>query len=289
MHDTPTAGESPFADEHRGANASALGHYAAFAGHRARLTELVVRAAPASEPGSLCVLGAGNCFDLALDTIAKHYAQLHLVDVDEAALRRAADRQTPTVRSQITTHAPVDLSGMHHRLNRWARGELTPEELVTHTERTAVAVAERLDRTFDVVVSACMLSQMQLDVVQALGDRHPLLHAVSWTLTVAHLRTLAALTKNGGTALFATDVTGSPIFPLAEQYECEAGLSLLASLARDGRVFDFAHPGRIEALLHDDPALRAAFPSWTLADAWVWQNGPDMRFLVYGASLTRAR
>jgi hypothetical protein len=41
-------------------------------------------------------------------------------------------------------------------------------------------------------------------------------------------------------------------------------------------------------LLLDNPYLQRAFPSWTMKDAWVWSNGPDTKFLVYGAVLPRS-
>src|SRR5690606_20932541 len=145
----------------------------------------------------------------------------------------------------------------------------------------------KIGASFDVVVSACMLSQMQLDVVRGFGDQHRLFPVVSWTLSVAHFRSLAELTKPGGKALFATDLTEATIHPLAEHYAREEGLALVSAASRARRVFDFAEPHRLRSMLDDDPALLRAFPSWQLADAWVWQNGPATRFLVYGAVLPR--
>jgi hypothetical protein len=278
-------------DEHRTANASALGHYAAFAGHRERLTALVAGAAPASGAGTLCVLGAGNVFDLDLEILTQTYGEICLVDIDPAAVAGAIGRQTPEVRAKLRAVAPVDLSGLMDRIERWARRELTPVELMNHGERTASAV-RRLVNTesmngFDVVVSACMLSQMHLDVVRVLGETHPLFQAVRLTLSVAHLRTLAALTKVGGKVVFATDVTAATLYPLGDPPTANVGLELLNDATRSGNVFDFARPEQVRSLLDEDPALARAFPTWQLADAWVWQNGPTTRFLVYGAVLPR--
>lgn len=274
--------------DHLLANGSALGHYEAFKGHRERLTALVAGAAPPGALGSLCVLGAGNAFDLDLERLAQDYREVCLVDIDEAAVTRAVSRQSPVVRSKLRLAAPVDLSGLLHAAERWARFEVTAEEVAGHATKTARQVCTSVGATFDVVASTCIASQMQLDVVRAFGDRHPLFKVASWTLIVTHLRTLGELTKSGGKALLANDVTAAPLYPVDEHYGTNEGLTLLEAATRAGKIFDFADPRRIRGMLADDPYLKAAFPSWEMADAWVWQNGPTTRFLVYGAVLQRA-
>lgn len=276
------------AAEHVIANASALPHYDAFAEHRQRLTSLALAAAPPAGRGSLCVLGAGNCFDLDLEALAIHYGEVHLVDIDAAALQRAATRQTANVQQRLVCHAPVDVSGLLGPIERWARFEVTPDELVNHGASTAVSIQQRLGTSFDVVLSACMLSQMQLSVLHALGQEHRLFQAVRWTLNLTHFRTLAELTASGGISLFATDVTSDDIYPLQATYDTQSGLAALKAATQAGKVFDFAAPDAIAALLQDDPALRQAFSAAVWKDAWLWTNGPQARFLVYACQLSRA-
>lgn len=275
----------PVADQ-RAANASALGHYEAFSGHREKLTELALSRAPNAGGGTLCVLGAGNCFDLDVNRLAAAYGEIHLVDIDVPALRGTVDRHAPEVQAKLHVHGGVDLSGLLDRLDRWARGEITVEELTTHGDATARAVAQQLGRQFDVVLSACVLSQMQLSVVDGLGDGHRLIPVVSWTLTVTHFLTLAALTRSGGSALFATDITASPIYPSLAGAAKEDGLTLLNDAVRARKVFDFAEPGRVEEMMRDNPTLQAAL-GWQLTDAWTWDNGPHVTFLVYAVVMPR--
>jgi hypothetical protein len=274
------------AAEHIAANVSALAHYADFGTHRTKLTEHAIAAAPSDRRGTLCVLGAGNCFDLDLARLTTCYAQIHLVDIDEAAIDRAVERQDDAVRSRITTHPALDLSGLFECVQRWARLEVTPEELMAHASNASGSILKRLRQTFDVVLSACMLSQMQLSLVHALGDTHPLFQATRWTLNLTHFRTLAALTKPQGHALFATDVTASHLYPLTSN--AASALPLLDAAVRAHKVFDFADPTRLQALLSDDPVLRRALPSWAVNDAWLWTNGPDATFLVYICALARS-
>jgi len=275
------------AAEHISANASALDLYEAFDTHRRRLTAFALAAAPAGEKGSLCVLGAGNCFDLDLVALVARYDQVHLVDIDAMALQRAVARQPAPVQTRLVCHAPVDLSGLFEPIERWARFEVAPDDPPNIGASPAASVRQRLGPSFDVVLSACMLSQMQLSVLHALGQDHRLFQAVRWTLNLTHFRTLAELTKSGGTSLFATDVTSDHIYPLQDGYDTQGGLAALEAATQAKKVFDFADPVSVAALLQDDPVLKHAFSQATWRDAWLWTNGPLVRFLVYGCQLSR--
>ena len=274
------------ASEQALANQSALAHFSSFEAHRQRLTAFTLSAAQTAD-ATLCVLGAGNCFDLDLDALAGRYRAVHLVDLDAAALARAFARQQPAAKERIVLHAPLDLSGLLDRIDRWARFQVTPEELMSHADITAQQLREGLGGPFDVVLSACMLSQMQLSVLNVLGDRHRLFEAVRWTLNLTHFRTLAALTRPLGRALFATDASSGLLHPLDAILPDTDCVALLGELSQRGRVFDFADPTRIAPLLRDDPVLRGAFPPFAVSDAWLWSNGPETKFLVYASELQR--
>lgn len=267
------------------ANLSALPYFESFDEHRRRLTALTMAAAPPGDQGALCVLGAGNCFDLDLAALAERYAAVHLVDIDARALERTFERQDRGTQARLVLHGEVDLSGLLDRIDRWSRFQVTPEELMGHAPATAKRLSEQLGGPFDVVLSACMLSQMQLSVLNVLTDRHRLFEAVRWTLNLSHFRTLAALTRASGLALFATDVSSDRLHALAAEVDCRA---LLDELSSAGKVFDFADPKRLAALFRDDPVLREAFPPFAVKDAWRWSNGPETTFLVYSSELRRA-
>ena len=274
------------ASEQALANLSALPHFSSFDEHRQRLTALALAAAP--EPaGTLCVLGAGNCFDLDLDVLAARYEAVHLVDLDAGALERAFARQQPATRERLVLHAPVDLSGLLDRIDRWGRFQVTPEELMDHARSTAEALRVKVGGPFDVVLSACMLSQMQLSVLNVLSEQHRLFQAVRWTLNLTHFRTLAALTRPAGRALFATDVSSGALHAFDALAPATDFIALVEELAKKRQVFDFADPKRLAELLNDDPALRGAFRPFEVSDAWLWSNGPETKFLVYASELQR--
>jgi hypothetical protein len=273
-------------------NSNAAHQHEAFAGHRRQLTDLLMarpEAGVASAGGPrLCVLGAGNCGDLELERLASRYRSIHLVDIDADALERARARQSPSTRAVLVPVAPLDLSGLLQSLERWQQRQVTPDELLAQPERTALDIARALGGPFDVVVSACVLSQMHLSVRNVLTDAHPLFQAVSYTLNLTHLRTLSLLAQPGqGVALLVSDVATEQMAPLSGSRERGDFRALLEHLLRIGAVFDAVRPDRIVSIACDDPSLVRELGLSSIVDAWVWQNGPRRAFLVYALELPR--
>ncbi len=275
--------------EQRAANQSTLGEFQSFAPHRARLTTLVERLAQGKARPRLCVLGAGNCNDLELERLLGTYTEIHLVDLDGQTLERTADRLSAERKARIQRHAPLDLSGLLGRLDAWRQFAVSAEELQSLPERASDRIACALPGPFDVVLSACLLTQMQLAVLQALGDTHRLFAIARHTLNVVHLRSLAKLIGVGDTALLVSDVSSNQIVPLDTATTDGNELALLGELLASGDVIDAVNPALIAATLEDDPWLRRRATLSAPSEAWLWQNGPGSTFLVYASTLTRQR
>ena len=150
--------EQQFEDQ-RASNQSGLPHFDAFRGHREALTRLLGGAAR-GESERLCVLGAGNAFDLELEELLTRFAEVHLVDIDAAAVARARQRVPEGPRSRLLAHAPLDLSGMFQDIERWGRMQVTPQELMAAPAAGAKRIAAALPGPFDVVASTCLLTQL---------------------------------------------------------------------------------------------------------------------------------
>jgi hypothetical protein len=277
--------EQQFEDQ-RSSNASGLPHFDAFRGHREQLTRLLTEAAQGGGD-RLCVLGAGNAYDLELEQILMRFAEVHLVDIDRAAVDRARARVPEGPRSRLLAHAPLDLSGMFQDIERWGRMQVTPQELMAAPAAGAKRIAAALPGPFEVVASTCLLTQLQLSLLQLLGDTHQLFVALREFLTLTHLRTLAALTKPGGRALLITDLCEAAVFPAGRPRDDDDLGPLMQELVAKGHVIHSSHPGLIRATLDDDPVLKRAFGPSALSAPWLWQNGPERRFLVYGMTLPR--
>ncbi len=274
--------------EQLAANRSSADERDAFASHRTRVTELCLRGVePAAEP-ALCVLGAGNANDLDLERLARSYRAIHLVDLDGDALERAAARESAATRARLVLRAPVDVSGTLDRLERWASLRVTPEELARHPLDTASAVVTRLGGPFDVVLSACLLTPMQLAVTTVLGARHPLFEAVRYTVTLSHLSLLARLTAPGGRILLVTDLTSSDIAPDILGVPEDDLAKLLETLITRGDVFQVAQPALLREMAKDAP-LAAELELAAPREAWLWHNGATRTFLVYALEGRRSK
>ncbi|HEX2869743.1 MAG TPA: hypothetical protein VHP33_00780 [Polyangiaceae bacterium] len=274
-------------DEQRKANQSTRSLFDSYLEHRTQTTQLALDSARPGVSQTLCVLGAGNCLDLDLTKLAARFSAVHLVDIDRSALEGAVARQTPDVQARLVLHAPVDLSGLLDKLERWARLDTTEQELLQHHRKTSESLAARIG-SHDVVLSASCITQMQLSVLQALGDKHQLFDATRHVLGATHLHTLHALTKPGGRALLVTDVLSSTRFaPLAELPPDTNLLKLLTQLMSAEQMIYIARPGLFHMLQQQDPLLNQSSTLSAPLTAWVWQNGPHERFLVYAMALDR--
>lgn len=268
-------------------NASGASERESFTGHRNKLTGLLLERARSAE-SRLCLLGAGNANDVDLVALCEGYGEVHLVDLDPEALERAAASVPGPLASKLVRHAPIDVSGVLDKLERWGALRLTPEELMGNAEATGHQVLQSTGGPFDVVASTCLLTQIQLAPVVVLGDRHRLFEAVRHTITVTHQRVLHALTRPGGVGLLVTDVSADAIAPLPADDGKTDFRALVATLIAEGKVFQVAQPDLIRAIGRDDPVLAKGSKASPVLDAWLWDNGPNARFLVYAMELARS-
>jgi hypothetical protein len=272
-------------DEQRAANLSALPYFDSFASHRERLTALIDRHAPAA-PSRLCILGAGNAYDLDLARLATTWREIHLVDIDDAALGRAYARQSPATRARLFLHAPIDLSGLFERIDSWRQMMVTPSEMAAYADDASDRIAAILPARFDLVVSACVLTQMQLAMLTVLSSSHRLFEATRQLLNVMHLRTLSKLLSTGGRALLVNDITSSALCPRVSLATGDLN-AVMAEALRSGRCFYAAHPELLQWAGKVDPVLRRTAQLSSPIDVWRWQNGAEKSFLVYAMELRR--
>jgi hypothetical protein len=274
-------------EEQKQNNLSGLGHRQTFASHRAALSTLLGEEAARAPGQRLCVLGAGNCYDLDLPALSQAFAEVHLVDLDRAALERAWQAEPESVRARLVLHGPLDLSGLHAVLEDWKAMRVTPQALMTAPAATSKRIASALPGPFDVVVSACLLSQLQLALCGVLGDRHQLFEAVRQIQNLIHLRSVARLLAPGGRALIVSDVVSDLSYPLGALPQGADLIALTGELVRAGNVIYAVNPELISETAQLDPYLAHSVEVLPLRRAWLWQNGPQRSFLVYALPLRR--
>lgn len=266
------------------ANRASLKYFNDFAEHRRQHTNLILSSP--TKGGRICILGAGNCYDIDLQRIAEQFSEIHLVDIDQDAISGAKTRVIGAAAKKILLHAPVDISGVNKCLEDWRDLKVTPEVLLEFPELATTRLMNQLPGPFDCVVSSCLISQILLTYTNVMGERHPLLQAGLITLLVAHLRAMVTLTKPTGHALWLTDVSSNQIAPLSRSTPIESCPELLHQLAASKRVFTYLDPALICNLAQQDPYIAAQATIDESPKAWLWHNGPCRTFLVYALSLS---
>jgi hypothetical protein len=256
-----------------------------FAHHREQVTALV---AGAGEPGDrAAVLGAGNCNDLDLPALASRFGAIHLIDIDEEALRRARDRQLPATAASLILRAPLDLSGAWVDLSQYRSRRPTAAELSDILVASPERVARALPEKFDVVLSACILSQILHGCGVALGADHPDLGAVREAISLAHLRLLVQLVRPGGRGVLVTDTCSSLLYPsLEERFRRPSPRALLDELEEDGAVLAGTRRSAALAAFASDPVVAPLVGRVRPVEPWLWKMGP-LVLLVYAVVFER--
>ena len=262
-------------------NRDIRGLWERYRAHRERVTAEVLALAP-PEGGRLALLGAGNANDYDLEALSARYAEVHLVDLDPAALARATGRQSPGARARLRTHAPVDLSGLYRQLDRGR----VPDFAALVSAGTA-EVLRQLPGGFDVVASACVVSQMGWALEFLARDLEAPLAELQQALLRVHLRTLLGLISANGAALLASDLVSTNNYPLDELPPGADLRALAERLAAERIAYPVCNPELIRQTIRRDPELAAACALPAMGEPWLWTGPKELVYLVFPFVLRR--
>jgi hypothetical protein len=262
--------------------------WALYAAHRARFSAALLSCAPATS-GRLCILGAGKCNDVDLEQLVETFSEIHLVDIDPSAVAAATARQTASVRARLRPHAPVDLAGLSHkRLAKWQRKSPTRSELAAYEAAALASITSRLPGPFDVVASACILTQMSFSLREALGERHAMLVPIRGSVMATHLNSLVALTAVGGKCLFSCDLVSSSAYPPLKDVMPDTDLSaVMRDIVAQGASYFAANPKLIKDILQHDPRLAESAGEAEQLEPWLWTGPFERTYLVYALRFER--
>ncbi len=255
--------------------------------HRYWVTAEILGLAPAQNDaggGRLCLLGAGNANDLDLDMLAARFDEVHLVDIDRSALDRAMGRQSPSVRAKLYIHAPVDLSGLYHLLERTA--DLPSADALVNAG--TADVIRQLPGDFDVVASCCVASQMSWAIGHLASPDPVLVPMLEQSLLRIHLRTMLRLIRPTGAALLVSDLTSSLFYPPLDEIAPDADLRALThKLAEAYLAYTVCNPILVRQILRRDEELAATCELPAVGDPWLWAGPKGLTYLVYPFVLRR--
>ena len=278
-------------DLHRGYNRETASNREWFAGHRARVTALILEAAPgaagAPPAGSCALLGAGNGNDVDLAALLERFSEVHLVDLDREAIAAARAGLPDALAARVLLHGPIDLGGGLRRLASWRKRAVTPAELGALPQQSAAEATAALSGRFDLVVSCCLLSQIVHTCDKVLGPQHGQLEAVACALVVAHMRTLAQLVRPGGRGLLITDTVSSETYPLEELWGSKAPLALLDELELAQNQLSGTGPVFLRRILRTDDVVAPLVGDVRLVEPWLWRFNQRLTLLAYALGFAR--
>lgn len=249
-----------------------------FAPHRQRLMQLVESAGAS---GKLAVFGAGNAADLELAWLLERFDEVHLVDLDGAALERARVRHEVDS-ERLILRSETDLSGLLDHLDDWGEAFPEPAELGRAAVQAASQLSSRLGK-FDVTLSTCVLSQLGLPFRRAwVAPRTTWSHLMS-AITSVHMATLAGTTA--GRSILVADVASSQRLPALDQLQGAGTVELEAFVAEQQRAGALALSPDPRSLLAwlSAPGLAKLVADPRVSAPWLWDLG-DVRQLVYAVT-----
>ena len=242
---------------------------------------------PEGEAPRLCVLGAGNCNDVDLSVLIESFAEIHLVDIDAAALTDAVERQGVAGASPLRLHGGVDLTGIADLFTRWETRPPGAAEVEAAARRAAQVAAPALGGPFDVVLSPCLLSQLCGYATDVLGRSHARRRELLLALRTRHLRMLVDLLAPGGSGVIVCDVASSTGHPELHDTRREKLPDLLDRLTYTDRTFDGLSPASMRDAISADPLIAPLLAPVQQIPPWLWHLGPRRTFLVYALRVRR--
>lgn len=245
-----------------------------FAEHRRRVTRLIADSAPSAGGLSLCVLGAGNCNDLALKQLAGRFDEIHLFDIDSAALQAGVAAQEMAQHPAIRLWGDRDLTGICDQVCHWSPDNPPADRAVDEViEAARVANPLAIETSYDVVASVCVLSQMIDSIVLTLGEQHPQFLDLVRVVRQRHLQLMAESTNVGGSVILVTDIASSETAPEIVSATSEELPPLLANMINRRNFFHGMNPAVLADLLRNDPVISPLVGSVEFAPPWVWDFG----------------
>ena len=243
---------------------------AAYAEHRSQLTSFIVDRIGAQPERKLAVLGAGNCNDLDLGILSKHFSEIQLFDVDLEALKGRSKLTDLAECNLVETE--LDLTGIS---TGRASASWSTSDLLEQLSRSPVAwLPSGIQSRFDVVLSACVLSQLMHEIVAAVSDKdgtngrpaseRALEEQVVRLIRTQHIGVMHRMLKSYGRGMLATDFLSTETCP-----ELDSSNNLVKTCAeavQSGNFFTGCNPLAIHAELQQNKGLGEV----QLSTPWLW-------------------
>ncbi len=253
--------------------------------HRKMILQLLPGDSAAGRRGMVCVLGAGECHDLNLETLLARHHEVHLVDLESDRLSRGVDAQKMLSSARIRRFGGCDITGVRDLLEQYA---VQPDDkLLKRAEQAAGELALAGLAPCEVVLSADLLPELLRHADRSLGAEHPRRTAIFEWLTVRHVELMLDLTVPGGEAILVTGITTSRVVPELAQAPTELAELLQRADARGG-ISPGCHPAALDYLLKTHPLIAGRLERYDISPLWLRQELGEVRLYVAYRLVPRA-
>lgn len=253
-------------DIHINQNKSTQALWNTFHGHREKIQELLQPFFGSDK--TAVFLGSGNANDLNLPLLCEHFSQLHLVDVDKAALLKSVERQKPA-HKKVSLHQ-LELSGFLSSVQ------------VKQKRLFELSTLKHQIPESDLVVSLCIFSQIiqSLDLICSEKENSSLV--LLKKARDFHFALMFSLLKSKGQGLFICDVHSSDTLPELKLCDPTKLHSLVKDALSKQNFFHGTHPLHCLKAIQDHPQCAHA----ELLLPWVWEL-ENRSFAVYAIAFSK--
>lgn len=267
---------------------------ATYANHQQQIMNLIQQCstiATMDEQAAIAVFGAGNCHDIDLIQLATRFATIRLLDIDRAALVYGAAAQQ-AIRDQsgnsqplpVVLIAPIDLASPLASVSTDAA--TSDANLRDIAESLQSPFSERPCPSSDVVVSACVLSQINSALLNLMNEQHPQFLMLLQSLRRGHFSRMLQLLKPGGHGIFVSDLVSSETTPAIKKVTDAELPQLLAHCLSTGNFFSGLNPGIILQDFQTWPEIASLCRDVRIHAPWRWQMGPRT-YAVFAITFSR--
>jgi len=259
----------------------------AYTGHRDRIMQLIASTAKDLTDGenqkcsSIVLLGGGNCLDVDLPAVAELFEVVHLVDLDETAVRSVVNAY-PERANQFRVHAPWDIA--EPLLSLTSRDFRPEEDNRDHCIKVLQALSSENGIAdipeADVVVSLCVLSQLIDSLAVLIREDHPAFVNALKALRMGHLRRMLSLSRPGGVAIFVSDIVSSDTAEQLKTATTEQIPELVKTFVGEKNFFSGTNPSVILSELNVLSRLETGPDTVHTIDPWRWDMG-ERAYAVY--------
>ena len=237
---------------------------------------------------SICIWGAGNANDLDLNRLLEVFSEVHLVDLDQEALRFAVEQQSLLKTPTVVLHGGVDLLGITKFTDAFPATEPNTADVDRLLKHFRVLTPPPC-QPCDVVASVCLLSQLIETIASLVGAGHPRLPELITAVRCHHLQRLLQATRPGGRAILITEILSSDTFPTLPAIPEASLRNALSQQINMRNFYTGLNPAILESLAEREPSIGRLCNGIAAHPPWRWDFGPRTYAVAAYEARTRSQ